>query len=450
MACKWQVEVDSFCVAVLERHWPEVKRYGDIRTIDWAQAETVDIICGGFPCQPFSLAGKRRGTADERNLWPEMLRAVQVVRPRWVLGENVPGIGDYLGTVCADLEAEGYEVLPIELPAAAFGAPHLRYRLFIVAHAAGARDRGIPDEWQRSINPNADPDRGSQDVPDAERGDGNRRPDQPLGEAEGRVAVGGDSEDVANANSPGPAQPRQGDPRSARKSRRNPIGTSRDPGSAADTDRQGLEIGERNGQSGPRSAVTRSDWWAIEPDVCGMVDGLSEGLDGGLNSSNRVDSVGGATGTSEDCLRAVWLAWSEVGATPHGRGSDEQLARELANALSRLPHPHPLGDGQAGMEAARFVRDLREACSQVGTVCDSRQPTAAAWESLSQEDQVWVGMAIDGGCFVSEWPGVPRVATGVPKRVDRLRALGNAVVPQVAEWIGRRIMEADKEQPCPT
>jgi len=155
MSCAWQVEVEPYCTRVLEKHWPEVKRYGNVKEIDWTQVEPVDLICGGFPCQPFSVAGRRRGAADERNLWPEMLRAVRGIGPRWVLGENVPGIGPYLNTICSDLEREGYEVLPLEIPAAAFGAPHLRYRLFFVAHCPRAREipkQKLPGEGIRTFN----------------------------------------------------------------------------------------------------------------------------------------------------------------------------------------------------------------------------------------------------------------------------------------------------------
>jgi DNA (cytosine-5)-methyltransferase 1 len=324
MTCKWQAEVEPYCVAVLERHWPGVKRYGDVTTINWAEAEPVDLICGGFPCQPFSLAGKRRGAADERNLWPEMLRAVQVVRPHWVVGENVPGIGDYLGTICTDLEAEGYEVLPLELPAAAFGAPHLRYRLFIVAHsngerrqqvaggphgdegthegrtapqgdlpdgggeghragtmadAEGARDRRLSDEWERSINPDTHVDGSGEDVPDAERGQRDRGPDQQRGRPEGRTAPRRNSEDVADAEvtaeRAGLRQGRQAGERQGRS------GDSSGPGSAADASGQGLEIGPGNGQHGSCPTTAGSGWWAAEPDIRRVADGIPARLYGG-------------------------------------------------------------------------------------------------------------------------------------------------------------------------
>ena len=139
MKCVWQIEIDDYCRRVLEKHWPDVRRYADVAQCGAHNLESVDLICGGFPCQPWSLVGKRTGERDNRNLWPQMRRIVEDLRPVWVLGENVPGIGDYLDKICDDLEACGYEVLPLEIPAAAFGAPHLRYRTFVVAHLACAR-----------------------------------------------------------------------------------------------------------------------------------------------------------------------------------------------------------------------------------------------------------------------------------------------------------------------
>ena len=100
----WQVEIDGYCQRVLAKHWPNVQRYGDIKTIDWGTIEPVDLVCGGFPCQPFSLAGQRRGTADDRYLWPEVVRCLGTLRPTWFLGENVPGIIRMeLDTVLSDL-----------------------------------------------------------------------------------------------------------------------------------------------------------------------------------------------------------------------------------------------------------------------------------------------------------------------------------------------------------
>ena len=146
MVCKWQVEIDPFCQKVLAKHWPDVARYEDVRDVGGHNLEPVDLICGGFPCQPHSVAGKRRGAADDRNLWPEYLRIVTELRPRWVLGENVPGIisNAYIDTVLADLEAQGYACGTFGIPAVAFDAPHRRQRIWIVANAisGGRRESG--------------------------------------------------------------------------------------------------------------------------------------------------------------------------------------------------------------------------------------------------------------------------------------------------------------------
>jgi DNA (cytosine-5)-methyltransferase 1 len=138
MECRWQVEIDPFCRKVLAKHWPNVKRYEDIRTVNWGEVERVDLIAGGFPCQPFSSAGARRGTADARWLWPEFARAVRALRPRRVLVENVPGLlaaAGGMGAVLGDLASSGYDTEWDCIPAAAVGAPHLRDRVWIVGYA---------------------------------------------------------------------------------------------------------------------------------------------------------------------------------------------------------------------------------------------------------------------------------------------------------------------------
>ena len=132
----WQCEIDEYCQKILKLRYPESKKYKDIKELKGNELEPVDIITGGFPCQPFSVAGKQRGKEDNRYLWPEMLRVIAECRPRWVVGENVPGIINLaLDTVCADLEAQGYEVWPIVFPSHALGALHKRDRLWIVGHS---------------------------------------------------------------------------------------------------------------------------------------------------------------------------------------------------------------------------------------------------------------------------------------------------------------------------
>ena len=139
-------EQDKFCQKVLKKHWPDIPIYNDIRKLDGKQFRgTVGLVCGGFPCQPFSVAGKRRGNEDHRDLWPEMLRIIREVRPTWVLGENVGNFANMDGgynRTHSDLEKEGYEIRAFEIPAIGVGAPHIRKRLWIVGHLAHSEGSG--------------------------------------------------------------------------------------------------------------------------------------------------------------------------------------------------------------------------------------------------------------------------------------------------------------------
>lgn len=130
-------EIDPFCQKVLKKHWLDIPIHDDITKLDGKQyAGTVDVVCGGFPCQPFSDAGHRLGKEDDRHLWPEMLRIIKECQPAWVIGENVNGfIRMALDSVCADLEGAGYKVQPVVIPACAVGAPHRRDRVWIIANA---------------------------------------------------------------------------------------------------------------------------------------------------------------------------------------------------------------------------------------------------------------------------------------------------------------------------
>jgi DNA (cytosine-5)-methyltransferase 1 len=153
MTCVGQVEIDPFCRRVLAKHWPEVPRHDDVRTAPawWlgTARPAVHLVAGGFPCQPFSTAGRRRGVADERWGWPWFWDVVRVARPRYVLVENVAALlrdTDAWGWILADLAEGGYDADWDCIPAAAVGAPHRRDRLFLVAHADSG---GLPRIPQR-------------------------------------------------------------------------------------------------------------------------------------------------------------------------------------------------------------------------------------------------------------------------------------------------------------
>ncbi len=143
----FQVEIDDYCQKVLAKNFPNVKRYGDIKEFK-GQLGSVDILTGGFPCQPFSQAGKRKGKSDDRYLWPEYLRVIREIKPTYVVGENVAGLismedGKTLDGIFLDLEGEGYEIESFIIPACGVGAWHRRDRIWIIAYhsSIGRMDR---------------------------------------------------------------------------------------------------------------------------------------------------------------------------------------------------------------------------------------------------------------------------------------------------------------------
>ena len=306
MTVVWQSEIDPYASRVLAKHWPTVPNLGDITTIDWTTVEPVDVICGGYPCQPFSLAGVRRGDTDPRHLWPHFHRAVRHLRPRYALLENVPGhLSMGFGRVLGDLAEIGYDVEWCCIPAAAVGAPHLRYRIFAVAHRDGGGQQVLT---QRHGEPVEDP---ADRHPRRDDADGLR---DDVADTTGRVGT-----DVT---------------RRAETDGSQPLGRPRTGAS---------------GRSGRRGAAPRA----------GLV----------------------------------------------GRPAPE-MAQDVAD-----PEIDTIGSG------------LRQV------------------DPRTQTGRLDVTEPADGGWWTVE-PDVGRVAHGIPNRVDRLRCLGNAVVPQVAEWIGRRLMDA--------
>jgi DNA (cytosine-5)-methyltransferase 1 len=145
-------EYEKFPRSILKKHWPDVPCFSDVRELKGSDIDgPVDVICGGYPCQPFSTAGQRRGKEDDRHLWPEFSRLVDELRPTWVIGENVAGhISMGLDDVLSDLEGQGYAARTFVIPACAVAAPHRRDRVWTVAHATQLQRDGSREHRQSS------------------------------------------------------------------------------------------------------------------------------------------------------------------------------------------------------------------------------------------------------------------------------------------------------------
>lgn len=540
MTVLWQVEQDEYATRVLERHWPHAKRHRDVRHVGRHNLEPVDLICGGFPCQPHSLAGKRKASEDERDLWAEFARIICELKPRWVLAENVPGLlssesGRFFGRILRDLAESGYDAEWDCLPASAFNAPHQRDRVFLVAYAHGERGRLEPGRRLREDRPDpsvafhdgpertlADPER-SERRPHDPRGErlareaalpqrkkssgglGKRRPDVPNAKAVQREKIFRHEpdrilpENVSDASSDGREPRGEGDAPEGPE-RREPDrgglegslahangrghedtfplpgrGESEPRGGGADVeDAQGERLEgwadggegieeEANrlffaGSSEPGRERSHPAWWDFEPDVGGSLDGLPSGLDGnrgGLREKKAEEEIKNAW--KETCrsagevlryLRDTPAAETLQQAT---RGFDSLSAEEILFAFLREYEaggrlPRMLLESEATPEdILREMRRHRVASRpslRRGSLEQFFRKYPNALRTLSQ-------LVASRGETPWDCPlwesGIPRVTGRVPNRIHRLRGLGNAVVPQVAEWIGHRIMEAERE-----
>ncbi|KKL57989.1 hypothetical protein LCGC14_2229920, partial [marine sediment metagenome] len=166
------VEIDPFCQKVLKKHWPDVPIHSDIKEYKH-DGTAIDLLTGGFPCQPFSQAGKQRGQKDDRYLWPAMLDTIRKVQPTWIIGENVAGIINMeLNKVLSDLEGSGFEVQSFLIPACAVDAPHQRDRVWIVgksenircAQRSDSERKREEDKQVERFGIRSEPGRSSQDV----------------------------------------------------------------------------------------------------------------------------------------------------------------------------------------------------------------------------------------------------------------------------------------------
>jgi len=266
MRCEWQVEIDPYARAVLAKHWPDVRRHEDVRTFPPQEGEWgVDVICGGFPCQDISVAGKGAGLAGARSgLWYEYARIIGELRPRYVIVENVAALlARGMGTVLGDLSTLGYDAEWHVIPASAVGAPHRRERVWIVAHAHGRQvhrlraDTGdggtIPAQGQQREFRGGD---GGHDVADTEGISRRAGLRQDGAEQDGNQPCDGCG-DVAHTDQPG----LEGRDRSSDVELHGGSGQVRPTGA-----------GRVQGWDGDR-------WWSVEPDVGRVAHGVPARVD---------------------------------------------------------------------------------------------------------------------------------------------------------------------------
>ena len=365
----WQSEIDPYACKVLSKHWPEVVNHGNIKEINWKEIERPDVICGGYPCQPFSQAGKRRGEEDSRHLWPWVKQAISELRPRYAILENVRGHLSLGGlSVIAELASIGYDAEWRVISAASVGANHRRDRIIIVAYPQGEFSNGEPYN------------------------SGNSEQSRPLPE----FGNCGGSQDVANTNSSDPANGRQRE----------------------DVPSQNRGWGDDGSGSGSNSRQ-----------IC---VGSS-----GQNTCNVSHSNDTGSGASRGATYGEWAATQQRWQIQPQLGSCRFCAPLADSNGIRLegqrPEQQTAGTSRSGQKES-FSDNERQWDGEHGLKADAGQ------ENLRR--------LFDGGREAGyvgwQWweiePDLGRVANGVPSRVDRLKGLGNAVVPQVAEVIGRLVV----------
>jgi len=312
------VEFDEFCQKVLKKNYPNVPIEGDIKNVKGKEFEA-DIVVGGFPCQPFSVAGKQKGRDDNRYLWPEMFRLIKEIKPEFVIGENVQGLvnlqnGMVLRQVQDDLEGEGFEVQCFLIPASGIGAWHQRFRVWIVAHSK--HNGYLAAESRCNEKKNRDEKKNGEDINTSRKSIGTSANGETNKGYERSNGYGND-EDVSNTESIGTGGCRDIDQEEGREGSISTqsdgthanvsytIGQLSDGCSSTTRDSEAelirLECNEGWHWNQVRSEVERCSeqskstdrtWWQIESDLCGVPNGISRELD--KDRASRIKSLGNA------------------------------------------------------------------------------------------------------------------------------------------------------------
>lgn len=388
--CEWA----EYPTKVLERHWPDVPRWKDIRTLtgesfyERTGRRTVDIISGGFPCQPFSTAGKQRGKEDDRYLWPEMVRVIKELRPTWIVGENVAGIVRMaLPDILSELEACGYRTRTFLVPACAVGARHRRYRVAIVGYSEhnGSSPAAVARGTQKT-------------------GGGEQEGKKETGESEG-TGKSRNYEDVANTYAERELQS---------------AGNKQDIGNGIGISCKTLANAE--GQSSGRLPF-REESEKSRFSLGGKNVGRTESDRTGETLANTAgERLEGTTGTKLQGKRHGFTASDKDVSDTGNRSRD-------VRRLSAIEEAERTGCDIGGRAQEHEPRERWTAESVLGGVADGLPS----------------GMDRDLDFIINHYwdnePDIPRIATGIEHRVDRLKCLGNAVVPQQFYPIFKAISE---------
>jgi len=436
-------EFDDFCCKVLNKHWPDVPIYKDLKEIGNEPERIIqdfDLICGGIPCQPFSVAGKKKGKEDDRHLWPYMYEIIKHKKPSWVIVENVGGfVNVALDDVCLDLEAQGYATQSFIIPACSVEAPHRRDRVWILGKFMGDTSSDGRTESESS-----------------EKEGGSVRQSE-----EGRVLESKGASDMEN---PGRAL-RQG---------RIEQGKNADEVGQGDADQL-----ERSGST-PRSDVANSQLKGLEgqhgnsSSQRGQDEGSFSGTEGSSRTNEDVPNSSGQRLQGHRGEHGLREASEEEQTSRSSQEQDVSHAKELDRDVDVNGHSGQ-GDGQqrqglqgelggASGNRAEDVANTERLGQQGQGEHERPSNTEKASEgqasgtddgSQGQTGQGHTepgvgGMAdgisarLDGHLGFEREPNIPRVATGIPERVNRLKALGNSIVPQVIYNIGLAILEEEE------
>jgi DNA-cytosine methyltransferase len=404
-------EFDDFCCKVLNKHWPNVPIYKDLKEIGNDPERIIqefDLICGGIPCQPFSLAGKQKGKEDDRHLWPYMYAIVKSKKPTWVIVENVGGfVNVALDDVCLDLETQGYATQSFIIPACSVEAPHKRDRIWILGKYTSEFEKPLVDT--DSIRPHE-----------------HKTTEEESSGRGSETSTTTTSNDVANAQSNGEdgvlrtTEPKhdQGDTRmesSSSSDGRSERGISQDVANSKELRNYEYDNGERTQQD-------REHRVSQQPGGEGSLGGTEDVADSKLVSSDSISDSGSNTKTE-----------SEQG----------QKTGNLDRSSGRQDVAYSNSEGLEGSEEAGDTQESREEREQLASRQDS---SLSKGHTQSELGGVADGIPtrLDGHLGFEREPNIPRVATGIPDRVNRLKALGNSIVPQIVYNIGLAILEEEK------